>query len=125
MIGKLQILTFVGMLGSFGKAQGDVPTCRTTPRRAASRETTSSRPTARRPIHLDEPFGIFAEQTVQKKSRYRWFEVNNDPQRSLQVASHARTRQRATVFNFCLSSDRLKIFFSFLAHNAQRRSLFF
>ena len=25
MIGKLQILTFVGMLGSFGKAQGDVP----------------------------------------------------------------------------------------------------
>ena len=62
-MGELQILTFVGMLGSFDQILGDVSHCAT---------HHAGRPPGRRPdrgqpwrsIDLDELFGIFAEQAV-------------------------------------------------------------
>jgi hypothetical protein len=76
VIGKLQILTFVGMLESYGEIPGDVPHY-TAP---------GGKPGYYPPIKgnrpellfdLYKPFDIFPEQTEEEKSRGRLVEVNN------------------------------------------------
>ena len=76
MIGKLQILTFIGMLESYGEIPGDVP----------HYTATGGLPGYYPPINgnrpeilfdLYKPFDIFAEQTEEEKSRGRLVEVNN------------------------------------------------
>ena len=76
VIGKLQILTFVGMLESYGEIPGDVPHY-TAP---------GGKPGYYPPIKgnrpeilfdLYKPFDIFPEQTEEEKARGRLVEVNN------------------------------------------------
>ena len=76
MIGKHQLLTFVGMLESYGEIPGDVPHY-TAP---------GGKPGYYPPIKgnrpeilfdLYKPFDIFPEQTEEEKARGRLVEVNN------------------------------------------------
>ena len=76
VIGKLQILTFVGMLESYGEIPGDVPHY-TAP---------GGKPGYYPPIKgnrpeilfdLYKPFDIYPEQTEEEKARGRLVEVNN------------------------------------------------
>ena len=63
VIGKLQILTFVGMLESYGEIPATCRTTRIPPSRATTRR---SRATARDPLRPYKPFDIFPEQTEEK-----------------------------------------------------------
>ena len=76
VIGKLQILTFVGMLESYGEIPGDVPHY-TAPGGLPGYypPIKGNRPEIL--FDLYKPFDIFAEQTEEEKSRGRLVEVNN------------------------------------------------
>ena len=76
VIGKLQILNFVGMLESYGEIPGDVP------HYTAPGGLPGYYPAIKgnRPeilFDLYKPFGVFAEQAQEEKPRGRLVEVNN------------------------------------------------
>ena len=74
MIGKLQILTFVGMLESYGEIPGDVPHHGPGGKPGYYPPIKGNRPEI---LDLYKPFDIFPEQTEEEKARGRLVEVNN------------------------------------------------
>ena len=77
VIGKLQILTFVGMLESYGEIPGDVPR----PRRQAGLLPADQGQPPGILFDLYKPFDIFPEQTEEEKARGRLVEVNTAARR--------------------------------------------